>query len=143
MSNGLTPRIKRLLIATPFLCIIVLIVAPMLNSQTRNLRAIDKHIAKIAPQWDNFRATHPGFQQVELFHYTGDDGLFGAYGHVASDEQLAQLRKFMESTAPPRPVYLDSVHVTGPEDFDIMFGDKTRSNTPASNQTSPVPAPNR
>jgi hypothetical protein len=119
----------------------VLIVTPMLNSQTRNLEAIDKHIAKIAPQWGNFRSTHPGFQQVELFHYTGGDGLFRAYGFVASDEQLAQLRKFMESTAPPRLVYLDMVHVAGPKDFEVMFGNKTGSATPGSNRISSWPAP--
>jgi hypothetical protein len=109
-----------------------LIVTPLLNSQTRNLRLIDKHIAKIAPQWNSFRATHPGFQQIELFPYTGDDGLFGACGYVASDEQLARLREFMKSTAPPRPVYLDSVHVTGTNDFEIMFGDKTKLIAPGS-----------
>ena len=138
MSTELTPRIKRLLLATPFLCIVVMIVAPMLNSQRRHLIAVRDHIARIAPQWKDFRATHPGFQEVKLFDYTGGDGMFGANGFVPTDEELAQLRRFMESTMPPRPIYLDSVHVVGKADFDIMFGDKGKQSDQGSNRP---PAP--
>jgi len=35
---------------------------------------------------------------VILFAYTGGDGMFGACGNVASEEQFSELRKFMEST---------------------------------------------
>jgi hypothetical protein len=111
-TDDLTPRAKRLLVMAmviPWLCVIVMLVTPMLNSQTRHLRAAEKHIEKVTPQWENFRATHPGFEKVQLFAYTGGDGMFGASGEVASDEKLSELRKFMESTSPPRPVYIGAV----------------------------------
>jgi hypothetical protein len=100
---------------TPWLFLAVYYGAPLLNSQTRHLRAVGAHIEKIAPQWEKFRTEHPGFDQVKLFAYTDGDGMFGANGDVATDEQVSQLRKFMEGTAPPRPVYVGAVHVVGPE----------------------------
>src|SRR5580698_5754843 len=106
-TDDLTPRAKRLLVmamVTPWLCVIVNLVTPMLNSQTRHLKAVEEHIEKVTPQWEAFRATHPGFERVQLFAYTCGDGMFGASGEVASDEKLSELRKFMESTSPPRPV---------------------------------------
>jgi hypothetical protein len=118
MPEQITPRAKRLRImamATPWLVLAVYFGTPFLNTQTRHLRAVDAHIKKIAPQWERFRATHTGFDQVTFFAYTAGDGMFGASGHVATDEQLSELRKFMENTAPPRPVFLDSVQVAGPE----------------------------
>ena len=80
--------------------------------------AIDEHIQKIEAAWERFRVEHKGFEKVELFGYTDGDGMFGAHGTVASDEQVEQLRKFMESTFPPRPVYLESVQVAGEDFFD-------------------------
>lgn len=105
---------------TPWLFLAVYFGAPLLNPQTRHLRAVDAHIEKIAPQWDQFRAAHHGFEKVNLFAYTGRDGVFGANGYVATDAQLAELRKFMESTSPPRPVYVGSVHVVGPEGSEFQ-----------------------
>jgi hypothetical protein len=121
MDDKLTPRGKRLLIilaVTPWLFLLVYYGSPYLNSQRRHLMAIDQHIQKIGPQWDRFRAEHKGFEKVELFGYTGGDGMFGAYGRVASDEQVEQLRKFMESTSPPRPIYVHSVDVVGEDLFE-------------------------
>ncbi|MSU57100.1 MAG: hypothetical protein EXS35_02785 [Pedosphaera sp.] len=120
MPEQMTPRGKRLLIMAmvfPWLFLAVYYGTPLLNSQTRHMRAVDAHIEKISPLWDKFRAEHPGFDQVKLFAYTDGDGMFGAHGYVATDEQLSELRKFMESTAPPRPIYVGSVHVAGPEFF--------------------------
>lgn len=116
MITQLTPRTVRLFIYALCLFIIILVNPPLLqNQQLRNLRAIDEHIAKIAPQWDNFRATHPGFERVEFFSYTGGDGRFAASGIVTTESQNWLLREFMESTHPPRPVYLEMLRVTTPE----------------------------
>jgi hypothetical protein len=117
MSKEITPRGKRLLIiamVAPWLFLAVYFGTPLLNSQARHMREVDAHIAKITAQWYRFRAEHTGFNDVRLFVYTGGDGMFGAYGNVATDAQVLELRKFMESTAPPRPVYLGAVHVVGP-----------------------------
>ena len=40
---------------------------------------------------------------VHLFGFTGGDGMFGAYGYVTTDEEVGELKKFMERTSPPRP----------------------------------------
>ncbi|MEI7732627.1 MAG: hypothetical protein WCO56_23850 [Verrucomicrobiota bacterium] len=125
MTDQITPRAKRLLViamVTPWLFLIVYYGAPMLNSQQRHLLAVEDHIAAIGQQWDRFRAEHPGFQDVKLFAYTGGDGMFGANGYVATDEQIVELRKFMESTSPPRPIYLKSVSVVSPEFFNLQKG---------------------
>jgi hypothetical protein len=97
--------------------------------------AVKDHIAAIAPQWDQFRAEHPGFQDVRLFAYTGGDGMFGANGYVATDEHLAELRKFMESASPPRPIYLKSVYVVGPEFFELQKGSEPVG---TANRSQPV-----
>jgi hypothetical protein len=98
-------------------------------------------MAKIAPQWERFRAEHPGFQDVRLFPYTGGDGMFGANGEVSTEEQVAALRKFMEDTYPPRPVFLDSVRVVGPEFFE--FQRKSKPNGAASRSQPVSPQTNR
>ena len=135
---------------TPWLFLIVYYGSPMLNSQRQHLMAVEDHIAKIAPQWDKFRAEHPGFQDVHMFAYTGGDGMFGAYGHVALDGQVSDLRKFMESTGPPRPIFVDSVNVVGPEFFELPKkseqGDATNGSQPfhsETNQALPAPASRR
>jgi hypothetical protein len=122
MPEQITPRGKRLLIIaaiTPWLFLAVYYGAPLLHSQTRNLRAVTVHIENIASQWNQFRAQHPGFEQVTLFAYTGGDGMFGAHGYVATDGKVTELRKFMERTNPPRLIFLDSVRVVGPEFFEF------------------------
>lgn len=81
---------------------------------------MEEHISKITPEWESFRVKHAGLQDVKLFAYTGGDGMFGANGTVATDEELAQLRKFMESTHPPRPVFVDTVSVVGPEILEFQ-----------------------
>jgi hypothetical protein len=139
MTNKLTPRAKRLLViamVTPWLFLIVYYGAPMLNSQRRHLIEVEDHIAKIAPQWQRFRAEHPGFQDVKLFAYTDGDGMFGANGNVASDEQASELKKFMEGTSSPCPIYVGSVHVVGPEFFEFQ----NRSENAAANRSQPVRA---
>jgi hypothetical protein len=138
MADQMTSRAKRLLviaIVTPWLFLIVYYGAPMLNSQRRNLMAVEDHIAKIGPQWEKFRAEHPGFQDVKLFAYTDGDGMFGANGYVATDEQVSELKKFMESTISPRPIYVGSIHVVGPEFFD--FQKKSEPNG-AANGSQPI-----
>ena len=128
---------------TPWLFLAVYYGAPLLNPQTRNLRAVEEHIEKIAPLWNQFRAQHPGFDQVTLFAYTGGDGLFGAYGNVATDDKIPELRKFMESTTPPRPVFLESVQVVGPEFSEPQKaepGGAANRSQPSSSETNQTSA---
>ena len=85
MDDRLTPRAKRLLIIlmiTPFLYLAVYYGAPMLPSQLHNLRLIERHIEDIQPQWREFKRD-PDYQFVELFAWTGSNGLFGAYGELS------------------------------------------------------------
>jgi hypothetical protein len=139
MLEPITPRGRRLLavaMITPALLLCLHYGAPLLNSEVRHLRAVDEHIRKIDPQWNQFRAQHPGLEQVTLFAYPGGDGLFGAYGYVAYDDKIRELRKFMESTSPPRPVFLDSVHVAGSKSYEVPKILMAR--TAAANRCQPV-----
>jgi hypothetical protein len=106
----LTPRSKRLLLLTLLLACVVPF-APLGNSQSRHLRQVEKHIARIAQEWDAFRRANAGFEKIHLFAYTGGDGMFGAYGGVRSDSDRERLRGFMAATKPPRPVFVDSIEV--------------------------------
>jgi hypothetical protein len=150
MPDKVTPRTKRLLviaIVTPWLFLIVHYGTPQLTSQGRHLRSVEMHIAKIAPQWDKFRAEHPGFQEVKFFAYTDGDGMFGGSGSVETEEQVSQLRKFMESSQPPRPIYLH-VDVVGPGFFEfirehkeVKQGGPATAIQPMRPETNPPPPP--
>lgn len=108
MSEQFTPRAKRLLVimmVTPWLYLIVYYGAPMLNSQRRHLIAVERHIEKIATDWNAFQRTNTGLEGVHLFAYTGGDGMFGIYGDIWTKADEAKLRAFMENTKPPRPIY--------------------------------------
>jgi len=118
MLYHFTPRVKKLAALAVFAAFVALLAfyaMPFSNSQMRHLTAVRRHLAKIAPDWERFKATHEGFQEIKLFAYTGGDGMIGATGLVPTDGHLSELRKFVESTLPPRPLFLVSVHVVGPE----------------------------
>ena len=83
------------------------------NPQLRHLRQVNQHITLVRTKWEEYKRTHPELQAVQLFAYTGGDGMFGAYGYVDSEADLTELKTFMESTSPPRPIYVKSVHVLG------------------------------
>jgi hypothetical protein len=122
MDDKLTPRAKRLLVimvVTPFLFLAVFFGAPMLNPQMRNLAAVRRHIDKIDPHWLEFK-TNPDFEFVELFAWTGSNGLFGVYGELPTEESLHELKEFMQQTDPPRPIYLGAVRVWDQELFEEM-----------------------
>ena len=82
-----------------------------------NLRRIQKHITHIAPKWDEFQDQNNGFEDVRFIPFTGGGGMFSAYGKVATEEDLAKLKKFMESTNSPRPIDLRSIRVLEREDM--------------------------
>jgi hypothetical protein len=141
MSDKFTPRAKRLLIiaiVTPWLFLIVYYGAPMLNSQRRNLDSVHEHIEKISPQWDQFRAEHRGFDKAHLFAWTGSNGLFGVWGEVPSDAHIAELRAFMESTKPPRPVYLESLFVVDPKAIEFLENARKSEPGGAANGSQPI-----
>lgn len=123
---------------------------PFISSQLRHMRQVQSHIAQITPQWDTFRRQNSGFEMVTLGAWTGRDGLFGAFGMVPSEEHRQRLKAFMESTLPPRPVYL-TVQVVGQEVIDDLkdrYGSKSSGSTNRSwpvgketNQTPSTPNP--
>jgi len=88
------------------------------NSQFIHLRQVEEHIEAIRPSWHAFTNENQVFGSVYLFPYTGGDGMFGAYGTLESEEQLKQLRIFMEETSPPRPVYLDAVRISPTDELN-------------------------
>lgn len=81
------------------------------NSQMGHLYQVGRHVERITPAWLEFQRTNRNFERVHLFAFTGGDGMFGAYGEIWSQSDLDKLRAFMESTHPPRPVYLGAVQV--------------------------------
>lgn len=94
----LTGLVLALLAASPWF--------PYLSPQIRNLQRVREHIATIQPEWTKFLSDHPGCRLVELFPYTGKDGLLGVNGEVASTNDLDALMGFLKQTKPPRPIQM-------------------------------------
>lgn len=111
-------EVRLLAIAALLACIVPF--APRFNPQLRHLQQVERHITIIRPQWEDFKRQNAGFEFIQFFSYTGGDGLFGAYGYVPSEQHLASLKAFMESTNPPRPLYLKAVLVVAQEEFDDL-----------------------
>jgi hypothetical protein len=76
-----------------------------------NVYRVQKHISRVMPLWQEFQRKNRGFEQVRFYSYTDGGGMFSAIGEVATDADRAKLRAFMESTNPPRPVYLGGLRV--------------------------------
>jgi hypothetical protein len=107
------------------------------NRQLVHLRQIEEHIRAIRPQWNAFTNQNSGFEMVELFAYTGDDGLFGASGPVPTEEHLSKLRKFMEDTRPPRPIFMN-VEAIGREPFELLKKSKEPEPSGPANGSQPI-----
>jgi hypothetical protein len=123
VREEITPRAKRLMIimaVTPWLVALVYYGFPYLNSQTRHLEAVARHIEKIQPQWNLFRAEHNGFERVEFSAYTGGDGEFSAEGSVPSQAHVEQLRSFIVGTSPPRPLFFKALLVMSEADLELL-----------------------
>ena len=76
-----------------------------------NLPRIEKHISKIQPEWQKFMCENREFERVRFYAFTGGNGMFSAIGEVNTEEDLAKLKRFMESTDPPRPVFMRGLRV--------------------------------
>jgi len=81
------------------------------TSQPMNLGRIENHIRKIQPEWQAFQRENNGFEDVRFSVFTGGNGMFAAVGEVATVAERAKLKEFMESTNPPRPIFLRSLRV--------------------------------
>jgi hypothetical protein len=81
------------------------------NSQAVHLQQIQAHIDAIQPQWQTFLKEHPEMSKVQLDAYTGGDGMFAAFGFVPTDAAIVTVSNFMQSTKPPRPIYLEALWV--------------------------------
>lgn len=76
-----------------------------------NLSRIQRHISKIQPEWQEFQRNNNGFEEVRFYSFTGGNGMFSAVGEVKTEADLAKLNRFMESTDPPRPIFLRGLRV--------------------------------
>ena len=138
-----TPREKRLLLLAAILVCIVPF-APMLNSQLRHLRQVRAHIGAVAPQWEAFQRQNPGFESVQLFAYTGGDGMFGAAGHVPTHGHVQMLKAFMERSSPPRPIFVGAVQIVDQEAIGYLKAHERAEPDGAANRSQPVtPGTNR
>ena len=81
-----------------------------------NLPRIQSHISKIQPEWQEFQRENSGFEGVRFYSFTGGNGMFSAIGEVKTEADLAKLKRFMESTDPPRPVFLYGLRVLESEE---------------------------
>jgi hypothetical protein len=87
-----------MLIASPVIPLVI-------NSRQRHMWQLRRHVARVAPVWEDFRRENQGFEHVRLL--ASEKGIcFAATGYVPSQGHLERLRTFMESTKPPQPVYL-------------------------------------
>ena len=103
------PSDRKLLIVLA--CVLIATFFIIWNSQIMNLRRIQSHISQIQPEWQEFQRKNSGFERVSFYSFTGGNGMFSAVGEVKLEEDLAKLRQFMESTDPPRPVFLRGLRV--------------------------------
>ncbi len=120
-------RLWRLSILVTAIVIRVFFTLPVVMNviaQRRNLANIRRHIEAIQPQWEQFRSQNPGFEDVEFFAGTGGNGMFGASGHLPSQEHLQKLKRFMEDSNPPRAVNLRLIEVLDEESFDLLVKKK-------------------
>ncbi|RYZ89929.1 MAG: hypothetical protein EOP06_08585 [Proteobacteria bacterium] len=76
-----------------------------------NLPRIEKHISKIQPKWQEFLRENREFERVRFYAFTGGNGMFSANGEVNTEADLEKLKRFMESTGPPRPVFMRGLRV--------------------------------
>lgn len=86
------------------------------NSQPMNLSRIQKHISDIQPEWQEFQRKNSGYDGVRFYSFTGGNGMFSAIGEVKTQADLAKLRQFMESTDPPRPIFMRGLRVLESEE---------------------------
>ena len=105
----MNPSDRKLLIFLA--CVLIATFSIIWNSQIMNLRRIQSHISKIQPDWQEFQRENSGFEGVRFYSFTGGNGMFSAVGEVKTEADLAKLGRFMESTDPPRPVFLRGLRV--------------------------------
>jgi hypothetical protein len=103
------PNDSKLLIVLA--CVLIATFFIIWNSQIMNLRRIQSHISEIQPEWQEFQRKNRGFDRVSFYSFTGGNGMFSAVGEVKTEADLAKLRWFMESTDPPRPVFMQGLRV--------------------------------
>jgi hypothetical protein len=92
-------------------CVLIATFYIIWNSQVMNLPRIQRHISEIQPEWEDFQRNNNGFEDVRFYSFTGGNGMFSALGEVKTEADLAKLKRFMESTDPPRPIFLRSLRV--------------------------------
>jgi hypothetical protein len=81
------------------------------NSQEVHLRQVREHLIRIEPEWKRVYASRPEFSKVELSAYTGGDGMIAAFGSVPSEAAALAVSNFLQSTKPPRPIYLKALRI--------------------------------
>jgi len=104
----------------------------------RNLQRIEQHIQAIAQKWNDFTNQNAGYELVSLFPYTVNDGVFAASGYVPSKRDLTELAAFMESTHPPRPVFLGNVLVVDDIPFEEFKKQMRSERRGPANRSQPV-----
>jgi hypothetical protein len=70
-------------------------------TQARNMTMATEHI----PIVNRILEKDIRFTEIKLYAYTGNDGCLGVTGVVYSQRALDDLKKAVESTAPPVPVH--------------------------------------
>ena len=126
-SAEMKPSDRKLLIVLAFVLIATFFI--IWNSQVMNLRRIQGHITKIQPEWQEFQRKNSGFEGVRFYTFTGGNGMFSAVGEVNTEEDLTKLKRFMESTDPPRPVFMRVLRVREREEkiqeqIDAIHGEQ-------------------
>jgi len=109
-------RPKRLAIVLLLLAIVTPVM--LRQSQWYHIAQVRRHIADIEPAWRSFVSTNQVYSGLHLYDYTGGDGMFGVYGYVSEETDLEPFRLFMESTAPPRPVFFGAVRTLSHIDIE-------------------------
>jgi hypothetical protein len=128
------PSDRKLLIVLA--CVLIATFFIIWNSQIMNLRRIQRHISKIQPEWQEFQRKNSGYERVRFYSFTGRNGMFSAVGEVKTEADLEKLKRFMESTNPPRPVFMRGLRV-------LESVEKIQAHIDAIHEAEQAVAPNR
>jgi len=102
------------------------------STQAIHRRQVREHIKAIAADWERFKMANSGFELIEFWPDTRDDGLFGIRGCLTSQVQVVKLLTFITNSQPPRPLYTNQLKVVDADTFALIMGEDLAGGDPAN-----------
>lgn len=84
-------------------CVILIVTQPYWLEQSRNIRRIDQWVAEVKGSINKYK-TQAHLESLDVGHWTGDDGLVFIHASVRDPAAEENLKKFINTLNPPRPI---------------------------------------